>query len=87
MPVRGPVATNNHALGRALALSGVGLLYTMEPTIADDLARGRLRVVLEPYAPRVPGLFLYFLSRAQILPAFRAFLDVVHELAAETDAD
>lgn len=87
VPVRGPVATNNHALGRALALSGVGLLYTMEPTIADDLARGRLRVVLEPYAPRVPGLFLYFPSRAQILPAFRAFLDVVHELAAETDAD
>ncbi len=55
----------------------------MEPVMADDLARGRLRVVLEPYAPSLPGLFLYFPSRAQVSPAFRAFVDVARELTAE----
>jgi DNA-binding transcriptional LysR family regulator len=51
------------------------LIYTLEPLVADELARGRLLVVLEPYLPSVPGLFLYFPSHAQISPAFRAFVD------------
>ncbi len=79
VPVRGSLTTNDPVLRRALALAGVGLIYTLEPVIADELARRRLRVVLEPYAPSVPGLFLYFPSRAQISPAFRAFVDVARE--------
>jgi DNA-binding transcriptional LysR family regulator len=81
VPVRRPVTTKHHALRRLLAVAGMGLLYTLEPTIADDLARRQLRVVLEPYAPSVPGLFLYFPSRAQISPALRAFVDMARELA------
>jgi DNA-binding transcriptional LysR family regulator len=81
VPVRGPVITNDHALRRALARAGVGLVYTLESVIADDVARGRLRVVLDGYAPSVPGLFLYFPSRAQISPAFRAFVDAAREFA------
>jgi DNA-binding transcriptional LysR family regulator len=84
VPVRGPVTTNDHALRHVLAVAGVGLLYTLEPVIAEDLARGRLRVVLEPYSPSVPGLFLYFPSRAQVSPAFRAFVDVARDLAEES---
>ena len=69
---------------RALAaLAGVGLLYAFEPQLADELRRGSLRVVLEPYAAAVPGFFLYFPSRAQVSPAFRAFVDVARELAAD----
>lgn len=82
VPVRGSITTNDPTLRRAVALAGVGLVYTLEPVIADELARGRLRVVLEPYAPSVPGLFLYFPSRAQISPAFRAFVDVARAIAA-----
>jgi DNA-binding transcriptional LysR family regulator len=83
VPVRGPVTTNDHALRRLLATAGVGLLYTLEPLIADDIARGRLRVVLEPYAPAVPGLFLYFPSRAQVSPALRAFVEVAREMTGK----
>jgi DNA-binding transcriptional LysR family regulator len=83
VPVRGPVTTNDQALRRLLATSGVGLLYTLEPLIADELSRGRLRVVLEPYAPEVPGLFLYFPSRAQVSPALRAFVEIARETAAK----
>src|SRR6266478_2363762 len=66
VPVQGPVTTNDHELRRLLAVAGVGLIYTLEPLIADDLRKRKLRVVLEEYAPLVPGLFLYFPSRAQV---------------------
>jgi DNA-binding transcriptional LysR family regulator len=84
VPVRGPVTTNDTGLRRALALAGVGLVYTLEPLIADDIARGHLRVVLQQYAPTVPGLFLYFPNHAQISPAFRAFVDVAREVSSAT---
>lgn len=79
VPVHGPVTTNNFELMRSLAVSGVGLYYALEPLVADEIARGQLRVVLEPYAPEVPGLFLYFPSRAQVSPALRAFVQVARE--------
>ena len=82
VPVHGPVTTNDHDLRRRMALAGVGLLYTLEPLIADDLRSGKLRVVLEPYAPQVPGLFLYFPSRAQVSPALRAFVTVARSRQA-----
>jgi len=81
VPVRGPVTTNSFELMRALAVAGVGLFYALEPSIAEELSRGRLRVVLEPYAPAVPGLFLYFPSRAQVSPALKALVDVAREVA------
>ncbi|HSM93266.1 MAG TPA: LysR substrate-binding domain-containing protein [Anaeromyxobacteraceae bacterium] len=81
VPVRGPVSTNDGSLMLRMAKAGVGLTYAYEPLIAEDLAAGRLRVLLEPYAASVPGFFLYFPSRAQVSPAFRAFVDVARELA------
>jgi len=83
VPVQGPVSTNDHELRRRLAVAGVGLIYTMEPLIADDLRAGKLRVVMEAYAPLVPGLFLYFPSRAQLSPALRAFVNIAREVAGQ----
>jgi len=81
VPVEGTVTTNDTELMRLLAVAGVGLLYTFEPQIADDLRRRVLRLVLEPYAAAVPGFFLYFPSRAQVSPALRAFVDLAREMA------
>ncbi len=81
--MRGPVTTNSPELIRSLAIAGVGLLYGMEVVVADEISRGQLRVVLEPYAPVVPGLFLYFPSRAQVSPAFKAFVEVAREVAKD----
>jgi DNA-binding transcriptional LysR family regulator len=86
VPVEGPITTGDPELMRAVALAGVGLLYAFEPHIAEDLRQGRLRLVLEPYAAAVPGFFLYFPSRAQVSPAFRAFVDVVRGLAGGSKA-
>ena len=83
VPVQGPVTTNDSELMRVLAVAGVGLLYAFEPEIADELRSGSLRLVLEQYAAAVPGFFLYFPSRAQVSPAFRAFVDVAREAMAD----
>ena len=86
MPVRGPVVTNDRQLLHSLAVGGYGLLYTLEAIIGEDLARGRLRIVLEPYAANVPGLFLYFPSRSQESPALRAFVSVARDIGGEPKA-
>jgi len=82
VPVQGPVTTNDPELMRALAVAGMGLVYAFEPQIADELRRGSLRLVLEPYAAAVPGFFLYFPSRAQVSPALRAFVATARAVMA-----
>ena len=86
VPVRGGVVTNESRLRISLAEDGLGLAYVMEPIVEEQLRKGRLRVVLEPYAATVPGFFLYFPSRAQSSPALRLFVDAARELAANTVA-
>jgi DNA-binding transcriptional LysR family regulator len=83
VPVQGPVMTNDADLMRMLAVAGVGLVYLLDAQLADDLRRGNLRIVLEPYAAAVPGFFLYFPSRAQVSPALRAFVSVAREVMGE----
>lgn len=76
VPVRGPLITNDAELMRAMTVAGVGLCYLLEDRIESDLRSGRLRVVLEAYAPEVPGLYLYCPKRSQISPALKAFVEV-----------
>jgi hypothetical protein len=40
-----------------------------------------LRAEATQGAPAVPGLFLYFPSRAQVSPALKALVDVAREVA------
>lgn len=76
--VEGPLATNSFELAKSLAVSGAGLLYSMKALVADELARGKLVQVLEPYTTTLPGLYLYFPSRA-MSPALRAFVDLARK--------
>ncbi|MCY1018187.1 LysR family transcriptional regulator [Pyxidicoccus sp. MSG2] len=82
IPVRGPLLCTDEQTLIAMAEAGIALMYAFEPTIEPHLKRGTLRRVLEPYAAQVDGFFLYFPSRAQVSPAFRAFLDVAREVTA-----
>ncbi len=83
VPVRGGVITNDTNLRVALALRGMGLAYVAEPAVAEHLRKHRLQLVLEAYAPTVPGFFLYFPSRSQSSPALRAFVDTAKELVRD----
>lgn len=83
VPVRAGLVTNDSELMVSLAERGVGLAYILEPAVARQLAEGRLKKVLDPYAPTVPGFFLYFTSRAQSTPALRAFVEAARELTVK----
>lgn len=82
VPVRGGVVVNEPQLCVTMAEHGLGLAYTFEPSVTEALRTRRLQKVLEPYAPTVPGFFLYYPSRAQSSPALRLFVDVARELTA-----
>lgn len=79
VPVRGSIVSNDPVFMRSLAVSGVGLIYSFEPSIEAELSSGKLRLVLEAYAAEVPGLFLYFPSRAQVSPALKAFVEFARD--------
>jgi DNA-binding transcriptional LysR family regulator len=81
VPVRGGVVTDDSALNVSMAEQGLGLAYAFEPSVVDQLRTGRLERVLEPYAPTVPGFFLYFPSRAQRSAPLRLFVEAAKQLA------
>jgi len=81
VPVRGTVVVSNEGmLCSKLAALGLGLAYAEESLVEHDLRNGRLQIVLEPFAPKVPGYFLYFPSRAQRSNPLRLFVDTAKEL-------
>ncbi|NVB85249.1 MAG: LysR family transcriptional regulator [Kofleriaceae bacterium] len=80
VPVRGRLIANEPQLALAFAEQGLGLTYASEPAVAEKVRAGRLKIVLDAYAPTVPGYFLYYPSRAQSSPALRLFVDVAKEL-------
>jgi DNA-binding transcriptional LysR family regulator len=79
VPVRGGVVTNDGMLCPSMAKLGLGLAYAAEPAVHDDVRNGRLEIVLDAFAPLVPGYFIYFPSRAQRSPLLRLFVDIAKE--------
>jgi DNA-binding transcriptional LysR family regulator len=84
VPVRGGVVTSDSRLNATLAEAGVGLSYAFEPLVRDRLRDGRLKIVLERYAPTVPGFFIYFPSVARKSAPLRLFIDAVKEFTLRT---
>ena len=74
------MVTNDGSLCTSLAKLGLGLAYAVEVLVSDELKSGRLKRVLEPFAPTVPGYFIYFPSRAQRSTPLRLFVDTAKEL-------
>jgi DNA-binding transcriptional LysR family regulator len=82
VPVRGGIVVNGDGqVLVSLAELGAGLTYAFEPGVKELLRTGRLKIVLEAYAPSVPGFFLYFPSRAQRSEPLRMFVDAAREFA------
>jgi DNA-binding transcriptional LysR family regulator len=80
VPVGGGVVTNDDILCVSMAKLGLGLAYALEQMVIDELSSGQLQRVLEPFAPTVPGYFIYFPSRAQRSTPLRLFVDTAKEL-------
>jgi DNA-binding transcriptional LysR family regulator len=75
--VSGPLIANDFPTMLGAALEGVGLAQVPEPMAAAHLKAGQLVHVLEPFAPMVPGVFLYHPGKRQVLPKLRAFIEHV----------
>ena len=73
--VRGPITVNDPAAMVGCALEGLGLAYVLHRTAQDHLASGKLKRVLIPVSPTLPGLHLYFPSRRQLPMKLRCFVD------------
>lgn len=65
------------------AKAGLGLAYVDEPWVAEDLARGRLQVVVPHLAAHVSGLHLYFPQVSRRSPRVRAFVDAARGVLRE----
>jgi DNA-binding transcriptional LysR family regulator len=83
LAVSGPLIASDFPTMLGAAIEGIGLAQLPEPMAAEGLKTGKLVQVLETYAPVMPGVFLYYPSRRQILPKLRAFIDHVKSRAAE----
>ncbi|NUP08955.1 MAG: LysR family transcriptional regulator [Polyangiaceae bacterium] len=85
VPIRGGVVVENDVeLISSLAEKGVGLAYAFEPRVKERIRTGKLRRVLEAYAPTAPGFFIYFPSRAQRSAPLRLFVETAKELSVRT---
>jgi DNA-binding transcriptional LysR family regulator len=81
VPVHGGFVSDDSSLNASLAEQGVGLVYAFEPMVSERVRAGRLQLVLERYAPTVPGFFLYFPSVARRSAPLRLFVEAAKDLA------
>jgi LysR family transcriptional regulator for bpeEF and oprC len=80
--ISGRLQTNSGDAQREAALAGIGLVHAYAFHIADELARGKLEIVLADHErPPRPVHALYERQRAA-MPKVRVFLDWVQQLIA-----
>jgi DNA-binding transcriptional LysR family regulator len=75
--VSGPLIANDYPTMLGAAIEGMGLAQVPEPIAAAAVREGKLVQVLKPHAPMLPGVFLYYPDRRQVMPKLRAFIDHV----------
>src|SRR3984885_9305787 len=75
--VSGPLIASDFPTMLGAAVEDIGLAQVPGPIAADLVKAGKLVRMLEQFAPTVPGVFLYYPSRHQMMPKLRAFVDHV----------
>jgi DNA-binding transcriptional LysR family regulator len=73
--VSGPFIANDMPMMLGAAVEGLGLAQVPAPIAAEAIKAGKLVPVLESFAPMMPGVFLYYPNRHQMMPKLRAFID------------
>jgi DNA-binding transcriptional LysR family regulator len=79
LDVPGRLTLDNDSLMVEAALEGLGLAFVSDFWVADHLAAGSLRAVLEDWTPPFPGLRLYYPPHRHITAGLRAFVDLIRE--------
>jgi DNA-binding transcriptional LysR family regulator len=74
---QGPVSFDDPELVLQAVLDGVGVGTTMEDSLAELLAAGRVVQVLRDWCPSFPGYFLYYPSRRNQPAALAVLIDTL----------
>lgn len=85
--IRPRFQTNNLAVARTAALSGVGMARLPRPICNADIAAGRLVRVLDDYAPESMGIYVVYPTRKSLTAAGRLFLEEVEKALAQSMKD
>ena len=83
--VSGPLIAHDFPTLLGAAIRGLGLAHLPGPLARAPIAEGRLQAVMVPYAITVPGVFLYYPDRRQVLPKLRAFIDHMKRQSTTSD--
>ena len=73
--VQGPLITSDFPTILDAAIDSIGMAQLPEPVAAAPVAEGKLKHVLAAFAPKTPGVFLYYPNRNQVMPKLRAFIN------------
>ncbi len=80
MAVPGAVTIDDSGTALALARRGAGIMYAPEYAVADAVARGEVRIVLEDWASVGPAMQIYYPGRRQVPVGLRLLIDLIREL-------
>jgi DNA-binding transcriptional LysR family regulator len=74
---QGPASFDDPDLVIQAALDGVGIGSSMEESLADLIAKGKLIQILKDWCPSFPGYFLYYPSRRNQPAALAALIETL----------
>ncbi|MDI4235820.1 LysR family transcriptional regulator [Bradyrhizobium sp. Arg237L] len=81
--VSGPLIAHDYPTLLEAAIQGLGLAQLPGPLARAPMAEGQLQALLTPFAVTVPGVFLYYPGKRQVLPKLRAFIEHVKSESAD----
>ena len=77
--VPGNITIQDTATTISAAKAGLGLAYLLEARIAEELAAGSLKIILEDFAAADDPLYIYYSSRRHNHPGLRALTNIVRK--------
>ena len=57
------------------AVCGLGLIYTVKDSVADELKLGKLEIVLDQFVATSLVFYPYYPQRSQVKPKLRGLVD------------
>lgn len=76
----GPLTVDASHAALAFGVAGIGIVYVPRPILLPYLADGRLRTVLDDWAPLGSGFHLYYPGRRQVPAGLRLLVSLIREI-------
>ncbi|WP_230833845.1 LysR substrate-binding domain-containing protein, partial [Vibrio campbellii] len=73
--IKGNISANTPEVLLAAALNGNGISLQPFPTVKDLLTEGKLVQLLPEWHPKTLGVHAIYVTRKQVTPLLRAFID------------